>query len=162
MEIMKDSLPKIIRDFFKKIPDSGIQSIPDAIERSVIVDNIYSTTNQTELLGIISANPLLVPHDQMSANIELLDCDDYALQLKASITALYRQKMVATNSPIYPPAVGIVITQNHALNLMISETETGSREVYLIDPSSDSPTFINDPEQSAQALKMLPIKMIYI
>lgn len=162
MEISKDSLPKLIRDFFKKIPDSGIKSISNARRRSVIVDNIYSTTSQAELLGVIKTNPLLVPYSQRSDNNELVDCDDFALQLKASITALYRQKMLTTNLPIFPPAVGIVVSQNHALNLMISNTETGSIEIYLIDPSSDSPTFINDAEQSAEALKMLPIDMIYI
>lgn len=162
MELRKDILPKLIRDFFKKIPDSGIKSLTDARKRTIIVDNMYSTTSQTELLEVIRANPLLVPGAQRNEDDELVDCDDYALQLKTSITALYRQKKIATNEQIYPPAVGIVISQNHALNLMILESETGSGEIYLIDPSSDSPTFTNDPEQSAQVLKLLPIKSIYI
>jgi hypothetical protein len=162
MEINKDSLPKLIRDFFKQIPDSGIKSLPDARKRTIIVDNKYITTSRTELLEVIRTNPLLVPGAQTNENDELTDCDDYALQLKTSITALYRQRKVTTNEQIYPPAVGVVLSQNHALNLVIIESETGSSEIYLIDPSIDSPTFINEPGQIAQALKLLPIKNIYI
>ena len=162
MEITKDSLPTLIRDFFNKIPDSGIKSISSARRRSVVVDNLYTSVKETELFEAIRSNPLLVPRLPLNANNELIDCDDYALQLKASITALYRQKMLVTNISIFPPAVGIVITQNHALNIAICESEGGGPEVFIIDPSESSPILMNDPKVSAKALKILPVNMIYI
>lgn len=160
MEITKETFPMVIRDFFKKIPDSGIKTILNARRKSIIVDNKYSAVSQNEILGIIKSNPLLVANSQMDENNELNDCDDYALQLKALTTALYRQRMLSDGT-LFPPAVGIVITQNHALNLVITESEGGVK-LSIIDPSETEPRFIDDPSQCLQAMKTLPIAMIYI
>jgi hypothetical protein len=161
MEISNEIIPRLLRDFFKKIPDSGIKTITNAKRRSVIVDNTYSPVTQSEILEIIKSNPLLVPNSQVTVNNELSDCDDYALQLKASTTALYRQRMLA-NDRLFPPAVAIVITQSHALNLVITESEGGDPTPSIIDPSETEPIFLDDPKQGSHALGILPIKLIYI
>ena len=160
MEITKEALPMVFRDFFKMVPDSGITSISNARRRSVIVDNKYSAVTRNEILEIIKTNPLLVPNTQPNETNELNDCDDYALQLKALTTALYRQRMLA-GEVLFPPAVGIVVTQNHALNLVITASQK-ELELSIIDPSETNPTFLNDPAQCQQVLKTLPISIIYI
>ena len=160
MEITKEALPMMLRDFFKTIPDSGITTISNVRRRSVIVDNIYNTVSPDEILGIINSNPLLVTNSQLNVDNELSDCDDYALQLKALTTALYRQRMLSDET-LFPPAVGIIITQNHALNLVLTESDDGIR-LSVIDPSETNPAFLDDPLQCQQALKVLPISLIYI
>lgn len=162
MEITKESIPNMLRDFFKTIPDSGITTITHAMKRSIVVDNKYSPVSQKEILGIIKSNPLLVASSLVDANDELIDCDDYALQLKALATTLYRQRMLSGSVTLFPPAIGIIITQNHALNLVVTESKESNPELSLIDPSEKSPRFLNNPAQCAQALKILPIAMIYI
>jgi hypothetical protein len=162
MQISKDRAPRLILDFFKEIPGSGIRSISFAKRKSVIVDNAYDTVSKSEVKRIIETNPLIVPPIQSQTNLEIADCDDYALQLKASLTALNRQKMISTGTIVLPPAIGIVITQNHVVNLVICGNTADTTGIFLIDPSMQKPTLVNDPAESASLLKTLPVKIIYL
>lgn len=162
MNITKGKIPILIRDFFKEISDSGISSIPNVTRRSIIVDNQYSLVSKDEIMGVIKSNPLMITSSLIAGNNELFDCDDYALQLKALITALYRQRFLSGNAALFPPAIGIVITQSHAINLIITKSQNGRPILSLIDPSESSPAFLDNPSQSLQALKTLPVAMIYI
>ncbi|MFQ2301072.1 hypothetical protein ACK32U_15105 [Aeromonas dhakensis] len=161
MNITNEELYPLLRDFFKAIPDSGIKTIPNANKISRVVDNIYSTVTKSEIINTIKTNPLFIVNNSLPKNAEIADCDDYALQLKSSITSLYRARSKIGNM-LAPPAVGIVITQNHALNIVLCQTSENSYELFLIDPSSENPQFINDIENSLLALKTLPISLIYI
>jgi hypothetical protein len=162
MELKKDKIYKLLRDFFQRISGSGIKIIPDVYGRSVLADDVYNTVTQQEVMASINSNPLLVPNHSLSANEELFDCDDRALQLKASMMALYRQRALASNNRGYPPAIGMVFSMSHVLNIVVCEAANDGFEVFLIDPSQSSPAFINEPEQSAKALGTLPIQFIYI
>jgi hypothetical protein len=104
----------------------------------------------------------IVPPIQNQTNPDIADGDDYALQLKASLTALNRQKMISTGKIILPPAIGIVITKNHVVNLIICGNTADTISVFLIDPSMQKPTLVNDPDESALLLKTLPVKIIYL
>jgi len=162
MQISREMVPRLILDFFKEIPDSGIRSISVAKRKTVRVDNAYNTVSKSEVKRIIETNPLIVPPIQNQTNPEIADCDDYALQLKASLTALNRQKMISTGKIILPPAIGIVIAQSHVVNLVICGNTADTISVFLIDPSMQKPTLVNDPDESALLLKTLPVKIIYL
>lgn len=162
MQISKDKIPRLVSDFFKKIPDSGINSITSARQKSVLVDNTYSLVFKNEIQNIIRTNPLIVPPIENHVNLEISDCDDYALQLKASLTALYRQNMINSGKIIMPPAIGIVITQNHAINIVLCRGSENSSKIFLIDPNEKNPVLTDDSEESASLLKTLPIRLLYL
>jgi len=162
MEISREVIPRLILNFFNLIPDSGIQEIDVAEARSLRVDNSYKTVSKSEVKRVIETNPLIVPPIQNQTNPDIADCDDYALQLKASLTALNRQKMISTGKIILPPAIGIVITQNHVVNLVICGNTADTIGVFLIDPSMQKPKLVDDPDESALLLKTLPVRIIYM
>ena len=128
----------------------------------MIVDNAYNTVLKSEVTTTIKTNPLIASPIQGQDNPEIADCDDYALQLKASLTALYRQKMINTGKVILPPAIGIVITQNHVVNLVFWANPDSTVGVFLIDPSVQKPVLVSDSGESAALLKTLPVKMVYL
>lgn len=164
MEISNETVAEALLAFFRSIPDCGIASKPDVFTRCRIVDNVYQPVKQQEVLEIIRTNPSMVLHAGASGSSELTDCDDYALQLKATLTGLYRNKLLAGEDVVFPPAIGIVLTQNHALNLIICESAVSDHgvEVLLIDPSEAQPRFSSDPTSSQSALQTLPVSLIYI
>jgi len=162
MEISREVIPRLILNFFNLIPDSGIQEIDVAEARSLRVDNSYKTVSKSEVKRVIETNPLIVPPIQNQTNPDIADCDDYALQLKASLTALNRQKMISTGKIILPPAIGIVITQNHVVNLVICGNTADTIGVFLNDPSMQKPKLVDDPDESALLLKTLPVRIIYM
>lgn len=161
MEIGKVGAQRLLGDFFGEIDKSGINR--DTVkERSVLADDVYTAVTQQEVMASINSNPLSVPNNSLSANAGLFDCDDYALQLKSSMMALYRQRALASNDRVYPPAVGMVFSKSHALNIVICELEENRFEIFLIDQSQSSPVFINEPEQSKEALGTQPVQFIYM
>lgn len=162
MQISREVIPRLILNFFNEIPDSGIQEIDVAEARSLRVDNAYKTVSKSEVKRVIETNPLIVPPIQNQPNPDIADCDDYALQLKASLTALNRQKMISTGKIILPPAIGIVITQDHVINLVICGNTADTIGVFLIDPSMQKPKLVNEPDESALLLKTLPVRIIYM
>jgi hypothetical protein len=161
MDVSKDSLIPLLRDFFKAIPDCGIKTLVDTRRVSVLVDNTYSVLKKAEIMGMLKSSPLLAGAAEGSENSELFDCDDYALQLKASLTALFRTKRLLVRM-VAPPAIGVVITQNHALNIVLCESNDAGSEILLVDPSLKSPKMVSDPSASSELLKTLPISLIYI
>lgn len=161
MDVTNENLIQLIHDFFGVIPDCGIKNLTDARRISVIVDNSYSTLKKGEIISTLKSTPLLAGEAELSNNSELFDCDDYALQLKATLTGLYRTKRLLTGM-IAPPAVGIVITQNHALNIVVCESNGANPEIFLVDPSVKSPKLIGDPSASLELLKTLPVSLIYL
>ena len=162
MRISRERVPRLILDFFKAIPGSGITSISIAKRKSVRVDNAYNTVPKSDVKKVIETNPLIMPPIQGQTNPEIADCDDYALQLKASLTALNRQKMISTGKIILPPAIGIVITQNHVVNLVVCGNSAEKVGIFLIDPSMQKPKLVNDSAEVASTLKTLPVKIIYL
>lgn len=161
MDIPKDNLIPLLRDFFRPIPDCGINNLADIRRVSILVDNIYSPLKKTEITSTLKSNPLLSGDAEATDKSELFDCDDYALQLKSSLTALYRSMRRSGNS-VSPPALGVVITQNHALNIVLCETGNARLAFFLVDPSLKSPRMVSDPSASLELLKVLPISLIYI
>jgi len=161
MDVSNDSLIPLLLDFFKAIPDCGIRDLADIKRVSILVDNTYSSLKKAEVMSMLKSNLLLIGEAEAIDNSELFDCDDYALQLKASLTALYRTKRLQTET-VSPPAVGIVITQNHAVNIVLCESSTSELEILLVDPSIKTPKMVSDASASAQLLRTLPISLIYM
>lgn len=161
MDVSKDQLIPFIRDFFSAISDCGIRNLADTRRVSVLVDNTYVALRKSEIMSMLKSSPLLVGAAERLDNSELFDCDDYALQLKASLTALFRAKRLLDDT-IAPPAIGIVITQNHALNIVLCGSSDSDLAIFLVDPSLKSPQLVNDPTASSGLLKTLPITLIYI
>ena len=163
MDVSKKDLPSLIANFFCQIKNCGIKNQREALIKSTLVDNSYSVLKKTDIANMLKSNLLLIGQAESLINSDLFDCDDYALQLKSSLTALFRtQRLLSSNSSIFPPAVGIVITQNHAINIVICESINNKPEVFLIDASLASPKLIDDPLDSARLLKTMPISLIYI
>lgn len=160
-DVPKGKLIPLLCDFFKAIPYCGITDLALTEEFSVLVDDVYCTLKKTEIMSMLNSSPLLVGSAEISDNSDLFDCDDYALQLKASLTALFRAKRLLADT-IYPPAIGIVITQNHALNIVLCESNNSDLEIFLVDASLDTPKMVSNPSASSVLLRTLPIKLIYI
>ena len=102
--------------------------------------------------SILNTHPMLIsPPDHLAS--ELNDCDDYALQFKAAFAATYRQRALMTQSPLKPPAVGMVITQSHVVNIVLTKGSDNKPKAFLIDPMVHSPKLIDDPDQCTSCLK---------
>ena len=160
MKLEALSVLDAITEFFATIPESGITDLPSAQIRSFFADNDYATLAQARVTEIIKSNPLLVPIGIDPAD-ELADCDDFALQLKAAVIA--RARMDNLNAGVYvpPPAIGIVVTMNHALNAFVTLRQ-GTPTVMLVDASHPDQPITADPVKAVQLLKQLPIRFIYI
>lgn len=159
MDINSDDFLLLIKDFFKDIPDSGIRTLPQATKICRMVDNVYSLVSIEDVTSVIKYHPLL-NDNKIPANAEILDCDDFAMQLKAALTAFYRTKSVSGNV-MPPPAIGIVITQNHALNLFLSSVNE-EKQIFLIDPSLKIPLPVSELDMATTLLKTLPLTLIYV
>lgn len=159
MDINSDDFLGLIKDFFKDIPDSGIRTLPQADKICRMVDNVYSLVSIDDVNSMIKYHPLL--HDNtIPDNAEILDCDDFALQLKAALTAFCRTKTV-NGDIMKPPAIAIVITQNHALNLFLSNVND-EKQIFLIDPSLKTPVPVSEIDMATTLLKTLPLTLIYV
>jgi len=161
MDLTPESVKSLIFGFFSKIEYSGIESVDQANDIACLVDDVYTTVKQSEVIGTIKASPLLVGVAESLDGTELFDCDDYALQLKASLTALYRTKR-KTDDRIQPPAIGIIVSKSHALNVVICESTDNKPSLFLIDPSVKYPKLMSDPDSAATLLQTLPVVLIYM
>ena len=161
---MADISPAAVRslmaDFFSSLGEYEVATMEDIQAKVVLVDDLYCTITADELRTFARGNPLMAPPG--AAKTQITDCDDYALQLKASATAHYRQRFVAGTAAAVSPAVAIVISGNHALNLFIEQNEQGKNSICFIDASSPDLPTTSDPVQAAQMMKQPPVKLIYM
>lgn len=126
----------------------------------MLLDDCYSPISRDEILTLAKRNPL--PALPCAAKTQITDCDDYALQLKAVAAALYRQLSFAGRAEPVPPAVAIVISQNHAVNIFIEQDAQGKNSIWVIDTSTPGLPITNDPAQAARMMKKPPVKLIYM
>ncbi len=154
------SVLNAVTSFFAAIPDSGIDDLPSAQQRSFFADNEYSSVPRARVDEVLRSHPLLVPIGIDPAD-ELADCDDFALQLKAALIA--RARMDNLGSGIYapPPAVGIIFTMSHALNVVVTVAH-GVPATMVVDASHPDQPMTTDPAEAALLLRLLPIRLIYI
>lgn len=158
--VTSDELPDLLYRFFREIPETGLTSKSAVRKKSLIVDNVYDLVNKEILRSVVIGNPLLSFPVAMQGQ-EVLDCDDYALQLKAAMNSLGRNRMLSGET-VYPPAVGMVITQNHALNIVVTKWGESGKRVFLIDTMEESPKLESNKDACRSLLKLMPIKFIYI
>lgn len=158
--VTSDEIPELLYRFFREIPETGLTTKSAVRKKSLIVDNLYSLVDKEILKSVVIGNPLLNFPASMQGQ-EVLDCDDYALQLKAAMNSLGRQS-VLSGELVYPPAVGMVITQNHALNIVVTKWGENGKRVFLIDTMVESPKLEANKDACRSLLKLMPIKFIYI
>jgi hypothetical protein len=157
--VTNDEIPGLLHRYFREIPEAGFSSLTAVRKKSLIVDNVYELVDKDTLNSVVVANPLLSYPANMQGQ-EVLDCDDYSLQLKASMNSLNRQRVLAGQAT-YPPAVGMVITQNHALNVIISRWGESGKRVFVIDTMLESPKLVSNKDECRTLLKLMPIKFVY-
>tara|TARA_R110001583_G_scaffold195475_1_gene374037 strand:+ start:162 stop:635 length:474 start_codon:yes stop_codon:yes gene_type:complete len=127
--------------------------------RMLVTDNVYSHVDMDDLAAVIRTNPLLQYVDRLHEEIN--DCDDYALQLKAAMAALYRHRAYSAGQTVYPPAVAIIITEYHALNLIVVNHE-GEYQVYIVDTMMSQPAITQDPTEAWLLMKQGSVTNVYI
>ncbi|MCG7540950.1 hypothetical protein [Pseudoalteromonas sp. OF7H-1] len=145
-------------DFFKALNLTANNGKYEFYAKMFIVDDLYSQVNPLDIQAVVRTNPLLQYVESLGQEIN--DCDDYALQFKGALTALYRQRMHAQRQVINPPAVGMVFTENHALNIVIGTDD----QVYLFDTMTAAPSLIGleNKEACLALLRQTNVRHIYI
>jgi hypothetical protein len=158
--VSPDAIRECILKFFSSIGACEISTMVDARIKVMLVDDWYSPISRAEILTLASGNPMLAPPG--AAKTQITDCDDYALQLKDAAVKMFRQRYCnGTGQPV-PPAVAIVISQNHAVNLFIEQDAQGKNSIWFIDASTPGLPITHDPAQAAQMMKKPPVKLIYM
>lgn len=153
-------LQALVVDLFSRVPGSGLESASGQDRCILLVDNVYAPVTRTDVDRIARADPLLVPAPE-NAQGELDDCDDYALHMKAALTTLFRQRRAASAADFGPPAVGIVISEVHAVNAFVSMVN-GDATLFLIDTSRPNRPVTKEPDQVAALLLQRPaVRLIY-
>jgi hypothetical protein len=109
----------------------------------------------------MSSHPLLSPANVKPGD-ELVDCDDFAMQLKAALTARARQDNQMSGSYNPPPAIGIIFTMDHALSVFVTTDGNGGIVAMLADASDPEQPMISDAAEAVRLLKTLPVRFIYI
>jgi hypothetical protein len=158
--ISPDAIRACILDFFSSLGACEISTMADVRIKVMLVDDVYSPISRDEILALLRGNPLPAPAGD--AKTQITDCDDYALQLKGAAVKLFRQRYCTGAGQPAPPAVAIVISQNHALNLFIEQDAQGANRIWLIDASAPELPITHDPAKAARMLKKPPVKLIYM
>ena len=158
--ISPDAIRQSLLEFFSSLGACEIATMVDLKIKVMLVDDSYSSISRDEIRSLARGNPLLAPPGD--AITQITDCDDYALGLKDAAVKLFRQRSSAGRVALVPPAIAIVISQNHAVNLFIEQDARGKNTVWFIDASTPKLPITNDPAQAARLLKKQPVKLIYM
>ena len=161
MRIDADTALQTVVNLLAAIPGSGIQDLPSGRQVTIMADEEYSTVTRAQVKGMMSTHPLLSP-TLVKPGDELADCDDFALQLKAALTARARQDNQASGSYSPPPALGIIFTMDHALSVFVTLDGNGGVVAMLADASDPDQPITSNPAETAKLLKTLPVRFIYV
>jgi hypothetical protein len=161
MRLDADTAFQAVVNLLAAIPGSGIQDIPSGRQVTIMADEEYSTVTRSLIKGMMNTNPLLSPTSAEEVH-ELADCDDFALQFKAGLTARFRQDNLASGIYNPPPAIGIIFTMDHALNVFVTTDGKGGVLAMLADASDPDQPITDDPADAASLLKTLPVRFIYM
>lgn len=143
------------------IPGSGVHDIPSGRDVTIMADESYSTVTRAQVVRMMKSNPLLSPAN-LDPGDELADCDDFAMQLKAALTARARQDNLASGSYHPPPAIGIIFSMNHALSVFVGLDSNGNPTAMLVDASRREQPITGEPTEAGTLLKKMPVRFIYI
>lgn len=157
MELDEAALLRLVHRFFRRVPDSGIRTALHARRKTVVVDAYYLPVAKATVDRVMRSNPLLIP---AGSETEVSDCDDYALQVKATITSLRRQENLLEGRNEPPPAVGIVITGTHALTAFVG-TQDGEPYLALADASRSERPIVTEPAAAVPILGEPPVRLLY-
>ncbi|MBN2106910.1 MAG: hypothetical protein JW832_05740 [Deltaproteobacteria bacterium] len=155
-----DAIRQSLLEFFSSLGAYEIATMADLKIKVMLVDDWYTPIAKEEILTLARCNLLL--SQPAAAKTQLADRDDSAMQLKSEANALYRHGTYACTAAPVPPAVAIVISQNHALNLFIEQDDQGKNTTWCIDASTPKLPITSDPAQAARMLKKPPVKLIYM
>lgn len=161
MRMDADTAFQAVVNLLTAIPGSGIQDLPSGRQITIMADEEYSTVTRIQIKGMMSTNPLLSPTSAKPGD-ELVDCDDFALQLKAAVTARARLDNQTTGTYGPPPAIGIIFTMDHALNVFVTTDRNGGIVAMLADASDPDQPITNNPAEATTLLKTLPVRFIYV
>lgn len=158
--ISPEAIRQHILEFFSSLGGCEMTTMADVRIKVILVDDVYRPISHAELCTL--ARHSLVRAKPGVAKTQITDCDDSAMQLKSEANALYRESYFSGRTAPVPPAVAIVISQNHAVNLFIEQDSQGKNSIWFIDASTPELLLTNDPAQAAQMLKKPPVKLIYM
>ena len=158
--ISPDAIRQSLLGFFSSLGAYEIATMADLKIKVMLVDDCYTPIAKEEILTLARCNLLL--SQPAAVKTQLTDCDDSAMQLKSEANALYRHSTYAGTAAPVPPAVAIVISQNHAVNLFIDQDDKGKNSIWCIDASKPELSVTKDPAQAARMMKKPPVKLIYM
>ncbi len=159
-DISPATVRSLITDFFSRIDGSGIRTQEDTNKRAMLADDSYSPITKSEILEIAKTHPLMVMPEL--EGMDIADCDDYALQLKAAATALYRSRAVAAGTACMPPAVGMLFSQDHVVNFFISRDDAGKPVLWVIDTSVKDRPVTSNADDAMSLCGTFPLQWMYI
>ncbi len=151
MPIPANSVYSILTMYFGAlIPEELFNSI------TIISDTSYLAIDGNWVRNMVLHDPVLAPERYRR---DIFDCDDYVLYVKTRI-GLY-----AANTPSItrPLAVGYILTDKHAFNFGIDDTNG----IFILNTQSDERKIIK-PRSSTECAAFLeltnnnPIKHVYI
>jgi hypothetical protein len=152
LTIAAERLFDLLFDFFVAVPGAGITERRHLAARCCFVDRVYAPVTLAEIRRIAAANPLRAPPD--TPQDELNDCDDLALQVKALLMARRRRNPRPT-APRAPPAVGLIVAEQHAVNALVSATRAGLK-LSLFDAGRAEHPLAAAPAEAVELLHHAP------
>lgn len=159
-DISPAAVRSLIADFFSSIGECEINTMADVKIKVMLVDDTYSPISGKDILSLARDNPLKLQPG--APKTQITDCDDYALHLKDTAAKTFRQRYYnGTGHPV-PPAVAIVISQNHAVNLFIEQDAQGKNSIRFLDTSTPELSITHVPAQALRMMKQPPVKLIYM
>ena len=153
-DISAEAINSLIFEFFSSLEDYQMSSMEDLDTKVMLLDDSYGPVSREDMLAIAKDNPLKLP--LKSQKTDLTDCDDYALQLKAIATARARQLYIVGEARPLPPAVGIVICNEHVINMFVEQGSDGAHSICFMDASTPGAPLATAPEEAARIMKKPP------
>ncbi len=158
--IEADDVMKAFQAILKQVPGSGFRRLPDARQRTLTADDFYGAVPEADVINVLAGIPFLVPVG------DVFDCDDYAMRFKTAMTMLWAQRALAAGRPGPAPAIGILLSHSHAVNVILldkGDDNAPANIVAVLDPSStDSRSILTELDEIGAAIGTLPIRGIYL
>ncbi len=159
-DISPAKVRSLIADFFSSIGACEVATMFEVKIKVMLVDDCYRPIKASEILSLARENPLLGLSS--APETQITDADDYAIKLKDAAAALFRQRYCRGRTAPVSPAVAIVISQNHAVNMFIEEDGQGRNRIRFLDASLPELPVTGVPAMAASMMKQPPVKLIYM
>ena len=158
----RDVLKSLLLDFFRQDKWFGINAVSQINTITICVDENYCPIPKKIISDVISGNPQLFSYSPDIVEGEFFDCDDFALQLKATVTSNLRLRGLLNKKVVYPPAIGFILDQYHAINFFISQKKQDDLVVNIIDTSKPNAKPVENAVDAKDLFNTMPMRLIYV